>query len=264
MEKLHGIDSLASLDFDTLDQMRADAYNRTPGNLTGFDCPDCLNRGNIMHVENHIARLTECHCMERRRSLARIKKSGLAEVIERYTLDTYQTPALWQKRAKQMAMHFIENCAGKWFCVLGSVGSGKTHLCTAICVALLERDFGVRYMRWREESVLLKAMVNEPEEYSRLLNPLKAANVLYIDDLFKGKQVKKTYEDNIASKGDINLAFDLLDYRYSRNLITIISSEHTIDMLMKIDLAIGSRIYERSKDYCLSLFGSDKNWRLNH
>lgn len=248
-----------SLSFEALEQAQADVYNRTAGKLGGVDCPHCLNRGNIMRIENHMRRLVDCDCMERRRSLERIRRSGLAETLRCCTFDSFQVQTPWQREAKQKAMDFANDPSGRWFCALGAVGAGKTHLCTAICGALLSRGLGVRYMRWRDEGGRVKAAVNDSEEYGRLINPLKTAKVLYIDDFLKTGQGKD------VTQGDINLAFELLDYRYvNRKLITIISSERTIENIMSIDEAIGSRIYERSRDYCLKLTGQGKNWRLNN
>ena len=63
------------------------------------------------------------------------------------------------------------------------------------------------------------------------------------------------------SDGDLNVAFELLNARYNARKRTIISGERTIGAIMDIDEAIGSRIYERSKNgYCFET--SPENWRL--
>lgn len=251
--------SLASLSFEELEQAQANAYNQMQGKLGGYNCPRCLNRGNTMRIENHVRLLEECPCMERRRSLIRIQKSGLADELDQKTFATFQVREEWQQRAKGMAKDFAEGHTGKWFCALGSVGSGKTHLCTAICGALLERGFGVRYMRWRDDGGRIKAAVNDSGEYARLIGPLKAAQVLYIDDFFK------TGKGKDITQGDINLAFELLNNRYiNRNLTTIISSEWTIEEILNIDEAVGSRMFERSQGYCMKITGAGKNWRLRN
>ena len=65
----------------------------------------------------------------------------------------------------------------------------------------------------------------------------------------------------MASDGDLNVAFELLNARYNARKRTIISGERTIGAIMDIDEAIGSRIYERSKNgYCFET--SPENWRL--
>ncbi len=143
--------------------------------------------------------------------------------------------------------------------------SGKTHLCSAIAIKLLKQGYDTRYMLWRDETTKLKSLVNDTEEYERLINEIKNADVLYIDDLFKtgksdnGKAQKPT-------PADINLAFEILNYRYNKNLpYTIISSECTLSDLIQIDEAISGRIAEKSLngDWCLSIKPNiSKNYRF--
>ena len=107
-------------------------------------------------------------------------------------------------------------------------------------------------MLWRDESVKLKALVNDDAEYYEAITPWKRCRVLYIDDLFKGG----------ASGPDTKLAFEIINFRYNDpKLRTIISSELTVHQLMQLDEAIGSRIYQKTKGFYLE-FGKGKNWRL--
>lgn len=230
--------------------------NEKQGNLQGCDCPLCKNRGYSLETKGGLLVSVECQCMAARRSLRRIERSGMKKLLDDYTFESFRTDEPWQAEMKRKAQEFVESGERKWFAVMGSVGAGKTHICTAMCGKLLSAGREVRYMLWRDESVKIKAAVNDSEEYDRMVTPLKMSPVLYIDDLFKtqkGKEIKQ---------GDINLAFELLNYRYcNKSLLTIISSEKTIDEIINIDEAIGSRIYERSKGFYLKLSGS-KNRRL--
>ena len=231
-------------------------FNRVRGNLPGMDCPDCLNRGYI-HFVNDAGQLStrDCRCMTIRRNERRIDRSGLRDMMKRYTFDNWQTPHPWQVSAAMLAQRYAAERSG-WFLVTGTPGTGKTHLCTAICGTLLEAGVDVRYMLWRDVSVKAKAVVNDEEEYHRIMDPLKSVHVLYIDDLFK------TGRGQEPSTGDVNLAFELLNARYNdSSKLTIISTERSMDDLLNIDEATGSRIYERSKRYYLDLSGKG-NWRL--
>lgn len=110
-------------------------------------------------------------------------------------------------------------------------------------------------MLWRDLAVKAKALVNT-DEYHRILQPLKDVPVLYIDDMYK------TGKGQSPTTADVNLAFELINYRYNdETKRTIISTERTLDELMSIDEAVGSRIYERSKGYRLD-FSDKQNWRL--
>lgn len=193
--------------------------------------------------------------MVRRKNERRIRVSGLGEMLQRYTFDTWVSDAKWREKAKTVAVRYAENAVG-WFVAAGAVGSGKSHLCTAICGRLMEQGMDTRYMLWRDVSVQAKAVVNDDEEYSRIVEPLKQVRVLYIDDLFK------TGKGQSPTVGDVNLAFEILNARYNDSRkITIISTEKSIEQLLDIDEAVGSRIYERSKGYCLDFRGRE-NWRL--
>ena len=78
------------------------------------------------------------------------------------------------------------------------------------------------------------------------MREFKTAEVLYIDDLFKtGKG--RGEEEQRPTVGDINAAFELLNYRYNNpQLITIISSECRATDILDIDEAVGGRIVERT------------------
>lgn len=238
------------------EQRRCDAMNKIPGALTGYDCPHCLNRGFISIRQGGYTVSKECACMEIRRSIRRAERSGLGQLLEKCTFDSYETPEPWQARAKEQALAYVDSPVG-WFVASGNSGSGKTHLCSAICRELLNRGRGVRYELWRQSSQKIRAVAMDAEAKAKLVEPLIGADVLYIDDFLK------TANGTAPTKADVELAFDIIGARYNAKSTTILSTEWDIDGLMNLDEALGSRIYEMAgKTTFLTFTGDGKNWRL--
>ncbi len=252
----------------------ADFYNRKEGSLNlidGYNCQECKNRGYTMVAEKNEFGYWqnmeyECKCQKIRRTIRRIEKSGMKATIKAYTIQKYQTGENWQREVKEKALRYIQERmdnpdSDKWFYIGGETGSGKTHICTAICRELMLRGKSVQYMPWRDDSVTLKSMLGDMDGYQKKMQELKTIDVLYIDDLFKTGALKGEKQKPTAA--DINLAFELLNYRYNNpRLVTIISSECTLNDLLDIDEAIGGRIAERSMGYAISLgYTGKKNYR---
>ena len=241
--------------------MKIDTVNAMVGDLTEVDCPKCKNKGYVAADREGYLTIVECDCMRIRKCVRKMEASGLKHIITDSTFDAFQTEQPWQETVKAGAMAFAEKPEG-WFLLCGQSGAGKTHLCTAICRELLHKGMAVRYMPWREEIGKLKAMSLEHEGRSSLLEELKNAQVLYIDDLFKSGT---EYEGAMPTGADGSLAFEILNYRDHNRLVTILSTEKLPEELMDIDAAIGGRILCRSSSNCYVIEKNrEKNFRLRH
>ena len=234
-------------------------YNNLEGELKGIDCPKCKNKGNIaiaITINDLLQeQIKECDCIKTRRSLERLEDSGLKELVVNYKFSTYKTESDWQSQILEKAKSFITN-KGNCFFIGGQIGAGKTHICTAICLNYIKQGLDTRYMLWRDEVMSIK--LNMTDNYSERLDELKRVKVLYIDDFFK----IKTGEQPTTS--DVNIAFEIINHRYNnKGLITIISSEKTMNDLLKLDEAIGSRVYQMAKNYTIDIHKDpSKNYRL--
>ncbi|MDP3306086.1 MAG: ATP-binding protein [Erysipelotrichaceae bacterium] len=203
--------------------------------------------------------VVDCDCMQFRTDRRMIERSGLALLIEKYTMDNFETNSDWQKKVKGVAERFIEDSKGKWLVMLGNSGAGKTMLCTAITSELMKRGYPARYVIFRELTTSLKPLMNT-DEYIKEIFEYKRVNVLYIDDFWKNGYQK------IPSEADVSIALEILNYRYNNKLTTLISSEHLIDSILAIDEALGSRIFEMCGDQYLIQIDKDlnKNFRLRN
>ena len=118
--------------FEDIQERRIQAMNEVKGNLTGYDCPICKNKGVIHYLKDGYEFAKPCECMKLRDSLRRIRQSGLGDLLNEYTFDKFQTESPWQEAVKNSALKFLEDHDRKWFFIGGQVGAGKTHLCTAM------------------------------------------------------------------------------------------------------------------------------------
>ena len=265
---------------------KVERYNATPGKLMdgytigtiqsdhtdvagdGYNCPICLNRGDIMELEERngilYERFRECKCMDVRRSIWRMKASGLEQSIRDYTFKRFEVKEPWQKAMFDMAKAYLAEGVkdGKWLYFGGQPGCGKTHICTAVAGKLLYEK-PVIYVIWPQISKKLKAIVNDAEEYDKEITKLETIAVLYIDDMFKPVPDENGGK-RMPTGADVKLAFEIINYRYINRLPTIISSEWGLEELTDMDEATGSRVAERSRGFNM-MVGRDRkrNYRLS-
>lgn len=239
-----------TFDLAAYEQKRADRYNASRGRMDEIDCPKCLNRGDFMRIERDEMGFVEvydpCECMVKRRSMIRLRASGLEEGIKRCRLDNYRACEPWQETVLETARRYVDDDGEAWFFIGGAVGAGKTHICTAICGEHLDR-MPVQYAIWPEELQALKATQFDNDEYSPRMRWLMNVDLLYLDDFLKISAGKE------PSATDVRIAHELLNHRYVARKKTIISSERYLAEIADIDQAIGGRIAERAKGYTLNL-----------
>ena len=243
-------ETTSDVNIDDYTQRRIERYNKETGKLNledGYNCNKCMNRGYtakaVKRGDMWYERFDECSCMKVRQSIARMKASGLEKSIRDQRLDTFKADAPWQAAMLEAAKAYLEDGvqSGAWLYIGGQAGSGKTHICTAVARELLLSGHEVRYVIWEQIKKELKAIINEPE-YADAMGKLERCEILYIDDLFK------PVKDMEPTKADMQIAFELFNYRYANRMPTIISSELVFDDIYAIDQATEGRIRERCGD----------------
>lgn len=225
-----------------------------------YKCSLCKDTGYIIIPQEHTQDIFRpCKCIEIEKAKQIWRNSGITPSDIDKSLDNFET---WSDKSKEMKlkatrylMRFDEIKENRrnsiMFC--GNPGSGKTHLAIAIATTLLnKRHRKVVYMPYRDMITNLKQNMLDEEYYRKILSKYQTAEVLLIDDLYKGK----------INESDINIMFELINYRYLNHLPIIVSTEHNIDKLLQFDEAIGSRIYEMSKDFIVEINGIENNYRL--
>lgn len=235
--------------------------------MDGYNCKICKNRGYIFEVReydgNYQAYQIPCKCMKARRAIAKLKASGLEKSVAAYKLESFKAVEPWQKNMLNMAHKFLKE-PDTWMFIGGQQGSGKTHICTGVARELLLKNHFVMYKIWRDFLTELKAEMFDGDKYKTDIDAARNTEILYIDDFFKPSRDQNGNTVNPTAT-DIQIAFEVINYRYINNLRTIISSELYIDSIINIDEAVASRIIEKadSGTNCINIkYDKTKNYRL--
>lgn len=97
----------------------------------------------------------------------------------------------------------------------GSVGCGKTHLCEALVIKLLERGIRVRVNEWPSVVRLLKKAMNNNGQYDELFERYCRMPWLILDDAGRGGT------DSAWAWSELD---EIVNYRYRENLPTVLTT----------------------------------------
>lgn len=250
------------IDEEELLDIKIELANSIEGDMNkidGIECEECKNRGYItikkfceMYNRN-IEVVTNCKCMKKRKLVRNALNSGLGEYLNK-TFDDYKAKEQWQINCKQKAMNYVKNNNKEWFIMCGQSGAGKTLLCSIISNSLLDQNHLVQYITWTDFISKLKRdiMGDNSNKVSDYLEELKRVEILFIDELLK------KYNET-----DLKYIIEIINYRYTNNLQTIITSERNIDELLDIDEATFGRVIEKcNKNIIYIPKDRNKNYRL--
>lgn len=204
-------------------------------------------------------RYRECECRKKEKIQKMWERSGISLNDLDKTFTNFET---WNTKSEEMKNKAIEyyktfdsirKDRQNSIILCGNSGCGKTHLSLALANNLMKtKNIKVIYMPYRDIITSIKQNMLDEEYYKKMLSKYQTAEVLLIDNLYKGK----------ITESDINIMFELINYRYLNYLPLIISTEFTVDKLLDFDEAIGSRIFEMSKNYLVEIEGKENNYRL--
>lgn len=222
------------------DSMRAAWMNAEEGalhKLDGIQCDKCRNKGVIYYFDGDYFMNRQCECMKQRLVKRHMMESGLGMLLERCTFDSYRTDEPWQKIVKDIALKYAAEQHAMWLLVSGQPGSGKTHICTAVCNHLIQNGKQVSYKIWGDLFRELDANAYHYEVRQHIMEDIRGAEILYIDDFLKNY---KAYPKMAA------IAFDVINARYNARKPLILSTEYTLDEIESMDAALAGRIDEMS------------------
>lgn len=204
-----------------------------------------------------------CRCREVKQAKQILEKSGISKAFSSKTVRDYIPKDESQKRARGMAIEYIQNFEeirterNNSIMLLGQPGSGKTHLTIAIANALLKAGVAVRYMQYREAMTAIKQVINDDIGYANIMNPWKNTPVLLIDDLYKG-----VLRNGKVNESERSIMFDLINHRYLTQKPILVSSEYLLDQIIEFDEATGTRMSEMSRERTIQFIGKELNHRM--
>lgn len=249
-----------TINYDELQQRAVESYNNTVGNLDnedGIDCKVCKNKGWIQYVsKDGYLTVKQCECVAKRNTYKKAINSGLGEYLNK-KLPDYKVESDWQQKCKDkvkdyMIYHSHDNI---WFMACGTSGCGKTLLGSIIANNLLFNcGRKVLYLIWTDFISRLKRdmMSDLSGTVSDYLEEVKKVDVLFLDEVIK------KYNET-----DLKYLIEIINYRYTNNLKTIITSERMIEDLLDIDEATFGRVVERCTGYIINIpKDRKKNYRL--
>jgi DNA replication protein DnaC len=223
-------------------------------------CSKCMDTGWILVERLDLEPLAKsCECRDIERVKNQWKAAGINPEKSKQTFGNFQVWNDYSQKSKDTATAYykdfqsIRSSRRNSIMLCGQVGSGKTHLCIALALNFLNKNIKVVYMPYRDIITRIKQNMLDDEYYKNTVSKYQTCDVLLVDDLFKGK----------INDSDINIMFEILNYRYLNHLPIIVSTEFSVEKLLTFDEGIGSRIYEMCKDYIVEVDkGKDNNYRL--
>lgn len=176
---------------------------------------------------------------------------GIGQRFHKASFNNFTTDFSGQESALKKAKTFVDNfiksdgrCRGLFF--IGKPGTGKTHLCTAVCKEILPCAYyhagcPLKIVNVTEFLNEIKATYNDnaQERESDVLEKYNYA-LLIFDDL--GKEYSRI---SLGGSWASEKIYAVINKRYEKEMATIVTTNLSITELeKKIDPAIVSRLFE--------------------
>lgn len=205
-------------------------------------CPICEGTGYILvevpYGDPTFGKAIPCHCTEAERAEKRLQLLRAMSHLDllgdkSFQNFNYRIPGV--QKAVLAAEKFAQ-CPNGWLVFIGGPGCGKTHLAAAIAHQQLERGSQVLFMTVSDLLDHLRATFAPTSTvlYDHLFSRLREVGLLVLDDL--GSEQNSPW-----ASGKL---YQLLDYRYTRRLPTIITAGERV--LQSVDERIRSRLMDKS------------------
>jgi DNA replication protein DnaC len=168
--------------------------------------------------------VSPCECRTRLKRLERFAEAGLPGVLSHADFDGYRPYSESQHDACQVARAFADGFGRgrpeRGFILSGTVGTGKTHLLSAV-LAQVTLVHGVR-ARYQEISLLyadIRRGFRDGKSGGEIIGPLSEVDVLAIDELGKGR----------GSQFEMETLDELIARRYNAGKLTLFATNYSLE-----------------------------------
>jgi DNA replication protein DnaC len=214
-------------------------------------CPRCNGSGWIPLAEDAL-RVEPCACQG---DLRRRQRIGAANIPPRYyhcRLETFyprNNAALVSSKAR--VQEFAEGWLpgidnGRGLLLLGSCGSGKTHLAVAALLEIIDSGKPGRLLFSNFQDLIQEIQASfdsdDAPSKSEILRPLLDVDLLVLDEL--GSQKPSLFVQDIL--------YYVINSRYNGQRTTIFTTNYLDDLHDRIGERLRSRLYEMAEEIRLS------------
>ncbi len=224
-----------------------------------YTCTECSDTGFLKNTKM-------CSCFKKLLVTENIKASGMGELIERqsfenFNLDVYSSDKnvyLCMKMNVEKAKAFAEGFGkkenrGKNMLLIGTTGTGKTHISTSVAKVVIERGFNVIY-----ESIHNIITDFENDKFRSGYTQTESSSDKYLEcDLLIIDDLGTEFQTPFAT----SCIYNILNTRQNRGFSTIVSTNYPVAELNK---RYDDRIFSRliSSSFSVLMFGGN-DYRLS-